>query len=124
MPQRCGQIGRANEDTIDPVDAADRLQLLERRSALDLHEHADLFISLLEIVLDATEITGAAAGRHPTHAPGWITDGRYRPAGFLCRLHVGQDDRLRTDVEYALDQHRIIPGRPNHGTRRASTHCL
>ena len=38
VSERCGQVGRADEDTVYPLDAADRLQLLERGAGLDLYQ--------------------------------------------------------------------------------------
>ena len=120
VPESRGKVPRADEDAVDAFDVGDRLEIVEREARLDLHEHAKLFFVPLEVLLHAAETRCARRRRESAHALRRIACGRDRLLRFLLGLHVGNEQRLRADVEEALDHHRVVPRRPHDRVRGAA----
>src|SRR5262245_30958503 len=114
MAERGGQIGGADEHAVHALDRGDGLERSERRARLDLHQQADLAVGGLEIVLHPAIAAGARRGGDAADSRRRIAHGCHGTTGFLGILHVGHQDRLRADVEHALDQHSIVPRRPHN----------
>src|SRR5689334_7589344 len=53
-----------------------------------------------------------------------IARGRDRALGLLHALYIGKQQGLCPDIEHALGQHRIVPGRADDRRRRAALHSL
>ena len=53
-----------------------------------------------------------------------IAHGNDRRARFLDRLHVRDEQILCADIQEALDQDQIVPGRPHDRRGRAPHQCL
>ena len=124
VPERGGEIGRPDEHAVDAVDRGDRLELLEGGARLDLDQEANLAVRLLEIIGHPAVAAGARGRRNAANAGRRIADRRDRAARLVGVLHIGHEDRLRADVEHALDQHGVVPGRPHDRRRGAARRCL
>ncbi len=107
-----------------PSTVAIDFEFFERGPGLDLDQQADLGIRLLEIVGHPAVAARARRGGNAAH-PAWrISHGCNRVLRFLHVLDVGHEEGRRTDVEAALDQHGVVPGRPHDRGRGAALHRL
>src|SRR6185295_11137742 len=68
VAERSVQVGRADEHAVDAFDRADRLDVVERALRLDLHQHADLLVRALGVVLDAAKARRAGRAGDAAHA--------------------------------------------------------
>ena len=93
-------------------------------AGLDLHQHADFGVGLAEITGHATVAAGARRYRYAANALRRIARRGDRALGLLDVLHIGEQQRLRADVEAALGQHRVVPGRTYDRRRRTALHRL
>ena len=107
-----------------PGDLGDRLDLLHRLARLDLHQHADFIVRFAEIAGHAAVARRARGDRHAADAVRRIARGGDRALGFLGVLHIGKQQRLRADVEAALGEHHVVPGRPHDRRRGAALQGL
>ena len=109
------QIGRPDEDAVDALDRRDLLEPVQRLLGLDLHHQAQLLVRALGIARDPAEPCCARNPGHTADALGRIAHRRDGALRFLGALHVGDQQRLRAEIEKALDQHRVIRRGPDHG---------
>src|SRR5262245_16691668 len=124
MPKRGCQIGGANEYAVDSLYFRDRFELIESCSCFDLDKNANLVVGPGQISRHAAITAGPFGDRNATDSLWRISRRHDRALGLLDILHVGEEQRLRADVERAFRQHGIIPCRPDDWCRRATLYGL
>src|SRR5258705_1448055 len=124
MPQRRGEVARADEQTIDAFNRCNRLEILQRGSRLNLNAHADFVSATFVIILHSAIAVGAMSDGYATDALRWIARGSHGCAPFLRRLHIWNQQILDTDIEQALHDHRIVPRRSDHRRRSPADQAL
>src|SRR6185312_7779692 len=107
------EIGRTDENAVDPVHRSDVLELAERFLGLDLNEEAKLVCRDLVIAGDAAEPGRAGHAGDTANAFRRIAHGAHRSARLVGILHIRDEQRLRAKIENALDQDRIVRCRTN-----------
>ena len=105
---RRGEVGRSDEERIDPLDGGDRLDRLGTGHRLDLAHDADLVIGARQVPVDHPPARGPVHGRrHAAHTGGRVP-GRGDDLGSLVgRLDHRDQQRQHAEVEQTFDQHRV-----------------
>ncbi len=102
------EVGGADEEAVDAVDGGDRLEGVEAGAGLDLDDQAELLLGAGEVVGDAAVAGGAGQRRDAAHAARRVAHGGDGGLGLGGGLDVGDEQRLRADVEEALDQRGVV----------------
>src|SRR5262249_27987770 len=68
ITKRPMQIARADEQPVDTVYRCDPLEIVQGCLRLDLHQHTDLFVSVLGIILDPAKTRSSSDGRDAAQA--------------------------------------------------------
>ena len=85
VPERGREVGRPDEDAVDPVHRGDLLQGAKRSDRLELHQQADLVVGYVEIGGHFAPAGGAReAGRDPAPVVTLPTSLRVRASTGLC----------------------------------------
>src|SRR2546422_984193 len=87
----------------------------ERLLRFDLHQQADFMVRALGVVLDPAEARGARGARNATYARRRVTRIGHRLLRLSRRGNVGDEQRLCTDIEHALDGHHVVPWDAQYG---------
>ncbi len=124
MAECGGEVARPDEEPIDTVDGGNRLDVGDRGCGFDLHDHADLVVGARGVVLDPPEAIRAHRRRDPSNPGRGIPGGGHRALRFLRRLHEGNDEALHPDVQQPLEDHGVVPRRPDDRARRPFAHRL
>src|SRR6202051_2268792 len=118
IPHGGRQVRGSNEYAIDAGDTRDLLELSKRFSGLYLHQNADLLRSGFQIIAGPSEIAGARRSRHAPPSIGRIATTLYGATCFFRTLYEGQQNRLRPNIQYALDEYGIVPRGPHYRSSR------
>ena len=124
MAHRTGQVGRTEEDGVDPGHRSNRFELGHRVGCFELHDHADALVGGLEVIRDGAEARAAAHARHAAHAFGRVARGGHGAACFVGVLHEREQHGRGTGIEHALDGHRVVPRDPHDGQHLGAGHRL
>ena len=120
ITQRCRQIGRADEQAIDPIDSSDRLDVVQRQLALDLHQYANLVVGFGGVLRDAPPARRPRTA-HASDPVRRIACGLDNRTCLLSRIHHRHQYRLHAQIQVLLDQRRAhvaVPARhPHHRVR-------
>src|SRR5689334_19735589 len=117
MAHRGMQVRRTDEHAVNAIYGTYRLDVTKCRLGFYLHQHADLFVRALRIVLDPAEARRARRARDAAHAGRWVTGVRNRALRLRGRRNIRHQKRLGADVEHALHRHHVVPGNPHHRVR-------
>src|ERR1017187_4348788 len=119
-----GKIAGADEEAIDTFNSCDRFDFRKRRSAFQLHQDANIKVCVMMVALDASVVVGARHYRDSANAKRRIASGGDRLARLFGVLNEWNEKRASTDIESALEHHRVIPRKPEYRLGGAATHCL
>ncbi|MPM46824.1 hypothetical protein SDC9_93531 [bioreactor metagenome] len=109
------EIRRADEDAVHAVHRSDGLDLRQCFQRFHLHQQTQLLVGLMHVARVAAELRGPHRSAQPAHAMRRITHGTHGSACLLGILHKWDEQRLRADVQVALDQHMVVPRRAHDG---------
>src|SRR6185436_12456801 len=93
-------------------------------AGLDLDDDADFFVGAGEVVLDAPVAARPRRGGDAANAVRRIPGGGYRTARLVRGLDERHEQALHAEVEEALEEDRIVPGRTHDRRGRARLHRL
>ena len=120
IAKRGGKIARADEHAIDALNARNAFEVLEPALRLHLQQKTDLGVAASAYPLIRPKREARVCAANAAEALRRVANGHDRATGFLLRFHIGDQQRLGADVEQALDDHRVVPGRADHGMRRSA----
>ena len=124
IAKRGGKVARADEYSIDAFDARDLLKVLKSARRLDLQQKTDLSIGRPVVSFDPAIAGRARLAREAAKAIRGVANRQDCAAGFLLRLHIGNEQRLCADIEQPFDDHGVVPGGSDDGVRRSPAHRL
>ncbi len=111
------QVGRADENAVHAFHRGDFLEVVEALLVLDLNEHTELLVGAFRVILHARKARRPRPAGDAAQARGRIARVGDRAFRFVGVLHVGNQDRLRADIQEPLDRHHVVPGDADHGVR-------
>ena len=114
-PRRTRQVGRAQTGDVDAGRVENAVDIGNAVHMLDLHHHDDGVVGLGDIGIGLSAIVRGAPGTEAARAFRRILAGRHRGARFRRRADHRNQDAVGAHVQRLLDQHRIVPGHPDHG---------
>jgi hypothetical protein len=113
------EVGRADQDAVDPLDGRDLLDVLDRCRRLDLHEERDRRRGIREVAIDAIPPRGASERAADTPDPvRGIPHGAHHGLSLLGRVDHGDEQVLHAEVEVLLDGDRVAERRAHERGHR------
>ena len=117
MPERGRKITRSDKHAIDAFDLRDPFQVLKPALRLHLQQKTNLLVRRLVIACDPAISGSSRLRREATKAFRRIAGRHDSAPRLLLGFNIGDQQRLRANVEQAFDDHLIVPGWTNNRVR-------